>query len=160
MEDSGFGRAVGLVLAVLFAAVMGICLIAVLLSEYSEPGRVMSDQARSTLRTCGIAGAGAGLIAWWLQKFAAHRGLVVRALYGFAIFLLVFCALGALIEVFNNYAFNPGQHDYSPTGLYWASVGAFYTFTIFVVGSFNLGLLGVMIAPAIILALVGPREIP
>lgn len=160
MEQSGFGRAVGFVLAILFAAVMGLCLIAVLLSDYTEPGRVLSDQARTTLKICGIAGAGAGLIAWWLQKFAAHRGLLVRAIYGLAIFILVFCALGALFEVINNYAFNPGQHDFSPSGLYWASVGAFYTFTFFLVTSFNPGLLGVMIAPAVILALIGPREIP
>lgn len=160
MEQSGLSRAVGFVLAILFAAVMGLCLIAVLSSEYTEPGRVLSDQARNTLRTVGIAGAGAGLISWWLQRFAAHRGFLIRAIYGFVIFLLVFCAVGALLEVINNYALNPGQRDFSPSGLYWSSVGAFYTFAIFVLGSFRLGLIGVMIAPALILALVGPREIP
>lgn len=160
MEQSGFGRAVGLVLALLFSVAMGLSLIAVLVADYMEPGRVMSEQARSTLRICGVAGASAALIAWWLQRFAAHRGLVVRFLYGLVIFLLVFCAVGALLEVGNNYAFNAGQHDYSPSGFYWASLGAFYTFTFFLVSSFNPGLLGVLLAPGIILALVGPREIP
>lgn len=160
MEQSGFGQFVGFLLALLFAAVMGLCLIAVLVTDYSEPGRVMSEQARTTLKICGIAGAIAGLITWWLQGFAAHRGFFVRALYGFFIFLLVFCAVGGLLEVINAYAFNTGQHDFSPSGLYWASVGSFYTFTIFIVGSFNLGLLGVLLAPALILSLVGPREIP
>lgn len=160
MEQSGFSRAVGFVLALLFAAVMGACLIAVLVTEYTEPGRIMSDQARNTLKICGIAGAGAGLIAWWLQGFAAHRGFLVRAIYGFVIFMVVFCALGGLLEVISTYASNTGQHDFSPSGLYWASVGSFYTFTIFIVGSFNIGLFGVLLAPALILALVGPREIP
>jgi len=160
MEQSGFGRVVGFTLALLFAAVMGLCLIAVLVTDYSEPGRVMSEQARSTLRTCGIAGAIAGLVAWWLQGFAAHRGFLVRAIYGFVIFLLVFCAVGGLLEVINAYTSSTGQHDFSPSGLYWASVGSFYTFTIFIVGSFNIGLLGVLLAPALVLALVGPREIP
>lgn len=160
MEQSGFGRAVGLVLAILFAAAMGLCLIAVLVADYMEPGRIMSEQARSTLRICGIAGASAGLIAWWLQRFAAQRGFAVRFFYGLVIFLLVFSALGGLLEVANNFAFNPGQHDYSPSGLYWSSVGGFYTFTLFLVGSFNLGLLGVLLAPGLILALVGPREFP
>lgn len=160
MEQSGFSRGVGFILALLFSAVMGACLIAVLVTDYAEPGRIMSDQARSTLKICGIAGAVAGLVSWWMQGFAAHRGFIVRALYGLVIFLLVFCAVGGLLEVLNAYAFNPGQHDFSPSGFYWASVGSFYTFTIFIVGSFNIGLMGVLLAPALILAIVGPREIP
>lgn len=160
MEQSGFDRAVGLTLALLFAAVMGACLIAVLISDYTEPGRIMSDQTRNTLKICGIAGAGAGLISWWLQGFAAHRGFLMRAIYGLVIFLLVFCALGGLLEVVSAYSSNTGQHDFSPSGFYWASVGSFYTFTIFILGSFNIGLLGVLLSPALILALVGPREIP
>lgn len=160
MEQSGFSRSVGLVLALLFAAVMGMCLIAVLITDYMEPGRVMSEQARFTLRICGIAGALAALIAWWLQRFAAHRGFVVRLVYGLVIFLLVFTAIGGFLETINAYAFNPGPHDYSPSGLYWASLGAFYTFTFFLLSSFNPALLGVLLVPGPILALVGPREIP
>ncbi len=64
MEQSGFGRVVGFVLAGLFAAVMGLCLIAVLVADYMEPGRIVNEQARVTLRICGIAGASAGLFAW------------------------------------------------------------------------------------------------
>lgn len=160
MEESGFGRAVGFILAVLFAAVMGACLIAVLVAEYMEPGRIMNEQARNTLRICGIAGTVAGLAAWWLQGFAAHRGFAVRFFYGLIIFLLVFCALGGFLEVGSNFILNPGPHDYSLSGLYWASLGGFYTFAFFLVSSFNPGLLAVLLAPGIFLALVGPREIP
>ena len=56
--------------------------------------------------------------------------------------------------------FNPGSNDFSLTGLYWASVGGFYTFVLFLLGSFNADLLVVMIFAGIIPALVGPREIP
>lgn len=160
MEQSGFNSAVGFILAILFSAVMGMCLIAVLVAEYMEPGRVMSEQARITLRICGIAGAAAALLAWWLQSFAAHRGFAVRFIYGLVIFILVFSALGGLLETITNFTTNPGPHDYSPTGLYWASLGGFYTFALFLIGSFDLGLIAVLLAPGIILASVGPREIP
>lgn len=160
MEESGFGRAVGFILAVLFAVVMGACLIAVLVADYMEPGRIMSEQARVTLRICGIAGTIAGLATWWLQRFAAHRGFVVRFFYGLLIFLLVFLALGGFLEAGSNFFLNPGPHDYSPSGLYWASLGGFYTFAVLLLSSFNLGLLAVLLAPGIFLALVGPREIP
>ena len=160
MEQSGFDRAVGFVLAGLFAMVMGMCLIAVLVADYMEPGRVMSEQARLTLRICGISGASAGLLAWWLQSFAAHRAFAVRFFYGLVIFLLVFSALGGLLEVVSNYMLNPGPHDFSLSGLYWASLGGFYTFALFLLGSSNPGLLGVLLAPGFILAFVGPREIP
>ena len=160
MEQSGLNRAVGFFLALLFAAVMGMSLIAVLVAEYMEPGRVMSDQARLTLRICGIAGAAAGLLTWWLQRFAAHRGFAVRFFYALFIFLLAFGALGGLLGVISNFMFNPSTNDFSPTGLYWSSVGGFYTFVLFLLGSFNAGLLVVLLSAGIILALVGPREVP
>lgn len=160
MQQSGLSHAVGFFLALLFSAVMGMCLIAVLVAEYMEPGRIMSEQARLTLRTCGIAGAMAGLLTWWLQRFAAHRGFSVRFFYALVIFLLAFCALGGLLGVISNYMFNPSSNDFSPSGLYWASVGGFYTFALFLLGSFNLGLLVVLLSPGLIVALVGPREIP
>ena len=160
MEQSGFGRAVGFVLAWLFAIVMGMCLYAVLISDFMEPGRAMSEQAQLTVRICGIAGASAGLLAWWFQSFAAHRGFAMRFIYGLVIFLLVFASLGGLLEVGSNFMLNPGPHDFSPAGLYWASLGGFYTFALFLMGSYNMALLGVLLAPGIILAFVGPREIP
>ncbi len=160
MEQSGFGRVVGFVLAGLFAAVMGLCLVAVLVADYMEPGRIVNEQARVTLRICGIAGASAGLIAWWLQGFAAHRAFIVRFFYAMVLFLLVFCAIGGLLEVISNFMLNPGPHDYSPSGLYWSSLGGFYTFALFLSVSFNPGLFVVLLAPGIILALVGPRESP
>ncbi len=160
MVQSGLDRAVGIVLALLFAAVMGLCLIAVLVADYMEPGRIVNEQARVTLRICGIAGAIAGLLTWWLQGFAAHRAFIIRFIYAMVIFLLVFCALGGLLEVISNFMLNTGPHDYSPSGLYWASLGGFYTFALFLIGSSNIGLITVLLAPGIILALVGPRETP
>ena len=44
MEQSGLDRAVGIVLALLFSAVMGLCLVAVLVADYMEPGRVVNEQ--------------------------------------------------------------------------------------------------------------------
>jgi hypothetical protein len=160
MEHGGLGRAVGIVLALLFSAVMGACLIAVLVADYMEPGRIVNEQARVTLRICGIAGAITGLLTWWLQGYAASRGFIVRFIYGLVLFLLVFCALGGLLEVISNFILNPGPHDYSPSGLYWSSLGAFYTFALFLIGSSTPGLLVVLLAPGFILALVGPRETP
>ena len=159
MEQSGFSRGVGFVLAILFSAVMGACIVAVLVTEYMEPGQVMSEQARQTLRICALSGALAGLLTWWLQKFASHRSFTVRLVYGLVAYLLVFCALGGLLEAVSNFMLNPGPHDYSPVGLYWSSVGGFYTFALFLLGSFNPGLLAILLAPGIILALVGPRQV-
>lgn len=158
MEQTGFGRAVGIVLALLFAAVMGLSLIAVLVADYMEPGRIVNEQARVTLRICGIAGAIAGLLTWCLQSFAGQRGFFIRFVYAICVFLLVLCAFGGLLEVICNFMLNPGPHDYSPAGLYWASLGGFYTFALFLIGSSNPGLLTVLLAPGIILSLVGPRE--
>ena len=160
MEQSGFGRAVGFVLAWLFAIVMGLCIFAVLIPDHMEPGRAISEQALLKFRIYGIAGGSAGLFAWWLQSFAAHRGFAIRFIYGLVIFLLVFASLGGLLEVGSNYLLNPGPHDFSPSGLYWASLGGFYTFAVFLLAPFKPGLLGVLLAPGVILAFVGPREIP
>ena len=160
MEQSGFNRSVGFVLAILFSAVMGASILAVLITDYMEPGRVMSEQARQTLRIVAISGALAGLITWWLQKFASHRSFTVRFVYGLFAYLLVFCALGGLLEAGNNFMLNPAQQDFSLTGIYWASLGSFYTFALFVLGSAKPGLLAVLLAPGLILAMVGPRTIP
>lgn len=160
MEQSGFDRAVGLVLAILFSAVMGACLVAVIVTDYVDPFRVMSEQARQTLRIFAISGALAGLLAWWLQGFAAHRGLIVRFVYGLIAYLLVFCALGGLLGAVSNFMFNPVQQDFSLTGIYWASLGSFYTFALSVLSSAKPELLAVLLAPGFILALVGPRTIP
>ena len=160
MEQSGFGRGVGFVLAILFSAVMGACIVAVLVTEYMEPGRVMSEQARQTLRICALSGALAGLLTWWLQKFASHRGFAVRFFYGLVAYILVFCALGGLLEAVSNFMLNPAQRDITLTGIYWASLGSFYTFALFVLGSAKPGLLAVLLAPGLILATVGPRTIP
>lgn len=158
MEKTLLDRAVGLVLALLFAAVMGLCVAAVLIADYVQPGQIMSQQARQTLTLCGIAGAIAGLASWWLQGFAAQRGLIVRFFYGLGIFMLVFAGTGGILEIVRNFMANPGPTDFSLGGVYWASLSGFYSFALFLVVPLRIALVGVLLAAGIILALAGPRE--
>jgi hypothetical protein len=159
MEESGSYRLVGFFLAIMFAAVMGLCALAVLYTDFTALGGVLNDRERATLRIVALAGASAGLIAWGLQKFAAHRSFAIRLIYGLAIYLLVFCALGGLFELLSGIIGGPGSVDWSLSGLYFLSLGAFYGFTISLLGNSVLALLGLMLAAGIILAAVGPRTI-
>lgn len=159
MEESGFYSAVGFILALLFAAVMGVCVFAILFTDFAQSGGVVNDRERTTLTIAATAGASAGLISWWLQRFAAHRGLVTRIIYGVLIYLLIFAALGGFLELGNSVLNAPGSVDLSPTGLYWSSLGSFYTFAIALLGEGVVPLIGLMIAAGVILALVGPRRI-
>ncbi|MGI9385316.1 MAG: hypothetical protein ACR2PO_19360 [Methyloligellaceae bacterium] len=156
MQRGVFAAFVGFVLALLFAATMGLSMTAVLVADYMQPGRVMGEQARQTLILCAGAGFAAAILAWWMQRFAASRGLLIRFIYGFLIFTLIFLALGGILEVGRNYVTNQGPHDYSPAGLYWASLGGFYTFALFVVVPLKLALMGLLLAAGLFLAIVGP----
>lgn len=159
MEESGLHRLVGVFLAVMFAAVMGLCAFAVLYTDFTELGGVLNDRERATLRIVALAGASAGLISWGLQKFAAPRSFAVRLIYGLAIYLLLFCALGGLFELVSGIISAPGSVDWSLSGLYFLSLSAFYGFTISLLGKSVLALLGLILAAGIILAAVGPRTI-
>ncbi|MEC9369244.1 MAG: hypothetical protein VX871_11205 [Pseudomonadota bacterium] len=156
--NNGLNMAVGVILALLFAGVFGISTAAVLLADYMQPGRIMSEQVRQTLQLCAVAGAVAGLAAWALQRFAARRGFVVRFLYGVVVFALVFCAIGGMLDVVRNYLASPGSTDISLGGIYWTSLGGFYNFVFFLVSSLNIAILGLILAAGLILAVVGPRE--
>lgn len=159
MEESGFHRLVGGFLAIMFAIVMGLCAFAVLYTDFTELGGVLNDRERVTLRIVALAGASAGLVAWGLQNFAAHRSFAVRLVYGVAIYVLVFCAFGGLFELISGIASGPGTVDWSPSGLYFLSLSAFYGFTISLLGESILALIGLMLAAGVILAAVGPRTI-
>lgn len=159
MEESGFHRLVGFALAVLFAAVMGLCAVAVLYTDFTASGGLLNDKERATLRIVALAGGSAALVAWWMQKFAAHRAFGTRLLYGVTVYFLVFCALGGLFELVSGVSGGSGSVDWSPSGLYFLSLGAFYSFTISLLGNSLLPLIGLMIAAGLILAAVGPRKI-
>jgi len=75
MEKLTFDKVVGFVLAACFALVMGISMWALLVGDYMNA--VMNDQAQQTLRIVGFAGALAALTTWWVQGFAAKRGVVM-----------------------------------------------------------------------------------
>ena len=155
MERGVLAGIVGFILAVLFAGTMGLSMAAVVVADYMQPGRVMGEHVRNTLIICAGAGFFAALLAWWMQRFAASRGLLIRFVYGLLIFTLIFLAIGGVFEVARNYVINQGPHDYSPAGLYFASLGGFYTFAVFVL-QLQLALIGLLLAAGLFLALMGP----
>lgn len=160
MGKSGISAVVEVVLALLFAGVMGVSSAAVLVTDYMHPGRIMSDQARTTLILCAAAGFLAALFAWWLQSFASERGFVIRFIYALITYTLSFGAIGGLLVVVSNFIFNPAHQDFSLAGLYGASVGGFYTFVLFIGVPLRASLAGILLAAGLIMAIVGPRQTP
>lgn len=157
-SDGVLSMIVGLVLALLFAAVMGVSSAAVLVTDYMHPGRMMSVQARHTLAICAIAGFLASLVAWWLQGFAAERGLFIRFVNALMTYILSFGAIGGLLVVANNIISYPNANDFSLGGLYSSSVGGFYTFALFVAVPLRIALAGLLVSAGLIIALVGPQR--
>jgi hypothetical protein len=160
MANLGISAVIGFILALLFASVMGISSAAVLITDYMHPGRIMSDQARTTLILCAVAGFLAALFAWWLQSFASERGFVIRFLYALITYTLSFGAIGGLLVVASNFILNPAHQDFGLSGLYGASVGGFYTFMLFIGVPLRIGLAGLLLAAGLIIAIVGPRHVP
>ncbi|MGE0613050.1 MAG: hypothetical protein AB7O70_11965, partial [Hyphomicrobiales bacterium] len=99
MKGDTLNTAVGVVLAILFAGVIGVSIAAVLLADYMAPGRIMSEHVRQSLQLTAVAGVIAGLASWALQIFAARRGFAIRFLYGLVVFALLCCALGGMLDV-------------------------------------------------------------
>ena len=160
MGKSGISAVVGFILALAFASVMGVSSAAVLVTDYMHPGRIMSDQARTTLILCAAAGFLAALLAWWLQSFASERGLVIRFIYALITYTLSFGAIGGVLVVASNFILNPAHQDLSLSGLYGASVGGFYTFMLFIGVPLRAALAGILLAAGLIIAIVGPRGAP
>ncbi|XSG82798.1 MAG: hypothetical protein ACPW61_03195 [Methyloligella sp. ZOD6] len=149
---------IGFILAILFAMVMGISMQAVLVGDYLQSQNVMNETTQATLRIAGFAGALAALLAWWAQRFAAARGLVVRFLYGLVVFVLAFVSFGGLLRVIYRLVSYPGRQDWSLSGLYFASLDDFYSFVIFMIGPSLPAYLMLLVAAGVYLALFGPRE--
>ncbi len=57
MDKVTFDSVVGFVLALAFAIVMGICMKAVLVGDYMQPGSVMNQQTQHTLRSSAMPAA-------------------------------------------------------------------------------------------------------
>ena len=96
MDQVTFGNVVGLVLAILFALVIGVSMWALLVGEYLNT--FMNEQTRHTVRIVGFAGVLAALVTWWVQNFAAKRGFLVRFMFAFFIFVVAFCSFGGLLR--------------------------------------------------------------
>ena len=156
MEKVTFGNVVGFVLAILFALAIGLSMWALLIGDYMNT--VMNEQTRHTLRIVGFAGAGAVLITWWVQNFAAKRGFVVRLLFAFFIFVVAFCSFGGLLRFIYIHATYPNQQDWSLMGLYLASLNDFYTFLLDMFLPPRPAYAALTLAAAIYIAWFGPRE--
>jgi hypothetical protein len=152
-----FDSVVGFVLAIAFAIVMGICMKAVLVGDYMQPGSVTNQQTQHTLEIVGYAGGLAALVTWWVQQFAAGRSLIVRFLFALFIFVLAFCSFGGLLRIINLMITYPNQLDWSFSGLYWTSLSDFYSFVLFMLVPPRPAYALLMLAAALYVALFGPR---
>ncbi|RME95081.1 MAG: hypothetical protein D6773_18800 [Alphaproteobacteria bacterium] len=159
MEESGFYKVVGFILAILFAVVIGLCVFALLYTDFAQSGGIINDRERTTLRIAASAGAIAAILTWLLQSFAAHRSFATRFFYGLIVFVLVFSALGGLFELVHAMVTSPTPVDLSLSGIYFASLSAFYAFAISLVGSSIPAFIGLVLAAGLILAAVGPRRV-
>jgi hypothetical protein len=156
MDKVTFGSVVGFVLAIFFAAVIGVSMWALLLGDYMNT--FMNEQTRHTLRIVGFAGALAALVTWWVQNFAAKRGFVVRFLFALFIFVVAFCSFGGLLRFIYIHATYPNQQDWSLTGMYLASLNDFYTFLLDMLLPPRPAYAALAVVAAIYIAWFGPRE--
>ena len=156
MDKVSFGNVVGFILAILFALVIGVSMWALLLGDYMNT--FMNEQTRHTLRIVGFAGALAALVTWWVQSFAAKRGLVVRFLFALFIFVVAFCSFGGLLRFIYIHATYPSQQDWSLTGMYLASLNDFYTFLLDMLLPPRPAYAALAVVAAIFIAVFGPRE--
>lgn len=156
MDKLSFGNVVGFVLALAFALVIGVSMWALLLGDYVNS--FMNEQTRHTLRIVGFAGALAALVTWWVQSFAAKRGLVVRILFALFIFVVAFCSFGGLLRFIYIHATYPNQQDWTLTGMYLASLNDFYTFLLDMFLPPRPAYAALSLAAAIYIAWFGPRE--
>ena len=156
MRNGAFSLIIGLVLALLFAAVMGLSSAAVLVSDYMHPGRIMSDQARHTLIICAFAGFLASLVAWGLQTLATERGFLIRFINAAVTYTLSFGAIGGLLVLTNNIITYPTANNFSLAGIYSVSVGGFYSFALIVGVPLRAAMAGLLLAAGLIITLIGP----
>jgi len=158
MDKLSFGNVVGFILASLLALVIGLSMWALLNGEYMNAPPEMKMQAEHSLRIVGFAGALAALVTWWVQSFAAKRGFVVRFLFALFVFVVAFFSFGGLLRLVDSYYSRANLQDWSPSGLYFASINDFYSFVLFMLVPLRLAFFALTLAAAIYIALFGPRE--
>lgn len=156
MEKLTFSKVVGFILAAAFAIVIGVCTWGLMVGDYMNT--VMTEQTQHTVRIVGFAGLLAACVTWWCQRFVAHRGFVMRTLFALFIFLVAFCSFGGLLRFIYIHIIYMSQQDWSPSGLYFASINDFYTFLLDMLLPPRLGFAGLAIAAAVFVALFGTRE--
>jgi hypothetical protein len=158
MGDISVNDIIGFVLAILFAIVMGISMQAILVGDYMQSQDLMNASVEQTLRITGFAGALAALLAWWTQRFAATRGIVVRFLFALFFFVVAFFSFGGLLRAVYTHISYPNQQDWSLSGLYFASVNDFYTFVLFMLGPSLPAYFALTLGAGLYIALFGPRH--
>ena len=159
-------KTTGLFFALLLAAFMGYAATAVLMGDFMESARVLRPQELRSVAICGYSASLAALVAWWLQRFVSGRHWFgTRLFFALATLVLAFLAIGGLLVVINNYMGGGGKYG-SGGGLglddiYWASLGGFYNFLLFVVAPPRLALAILFAGAALFVTLLGPkRQLP
>jgi hypothetical protein len=158
MEKVSLDNVVGFVLAILLALVIGVSMWALLNGEYMNAPPDMKTQAEHTLRIVGFAGTFAALVTWWVQTFAEKRGFVIRFLFALFVFVVAFFSFGGLLRLVDSYYSRPNLQDWSPSGLYFASINDFYSFVLFMLVPLRTAFIALTAAAAIYIALLGPHE--
>jgi hypothetical protein len=154
MEKITFDKVVGFVLAILFALVIAISMQGLLV----QSDAITTVRSQDTVRIVGLASGLSALIAWWVQNFAATRGLVVRILFALFVFVVAFCSLGGLFRVIDSIIRYPNQQDWSLSGIYWASQGNLISFVLDMLVPPRPAYAALILAVAFYLAIFGPRR--
>lgn len=157
MEKLTFSKVVGFILAAAFAITIGVSTWALMVGDYMSTN-LINEQTQHSVRIVGFAGLLAALVAWWCQRFVAHRGFLVRMLFALFIFLVAFCSFGGFLRFAYIHATYPSQVDWSLGGLYASSLNDFYTFLLDMLLPPRLSFIGLAVAAAIYIALFGIRE--
>ena len=157
MEKLTFSKVVGFILATAFAITIGVSTWALMVGDYMDTN-LINEQTQHSVRIVGFAGLLAALVAWWCQRFVAHRGFLVRMLFALFIFLVAFCSFGGFLRFAYIHATYPSQVDWSLGGLYASSLNDFYTFLLDMLLPPRLGFVALAFGAAIYIALFGIRE--
>ena len=156
-------KATGFMLALLLAAFMGFAVTAVLMGDFMESSRLLRPQELRSVAICGYSASLATLAAWWSQRFVSGRHWFgTRLFFSLATLILSFLAIGGLLVVINNYM-GGGDKYGSSAGLglediYWASLGGFYNFLLFVIAPLRPALAILFLGAALYITLLGPKR--
>ena len=155
-------KTTGLLFALLLAVFMGYAATAVLMGDFMESARVLRPQELRSVAICGYSASLAALVAWWFQRFVSERHWFgTRLFFALATLVLAFLAIGGLLVVINNYMGGGKYGSGSALGLddiYWASLGGFYNFLLFVVAPLRPALAILFVGAALFVTILGPKR--